>query len=248
LRHAQPNYSLLPDVEKARTLLGNKKIYRQSPDPWTLGPTQVLMATRCKRAPLECLLYWGAGGKPLPTQAEASTMAFVLEHLGELASALHSTLRITCLFTDTHAYVNNIPQDSTFSYYHAVKQKFESNCLQFKVLSKQLGFGSPAELVDYSIAAIGSIDPLSLLPDTLVKTLLNNAQRCSRNPKPEESARQYVAVSLVESPLVRLEYLSTLQVTFQPPELLRLLPALPTVFMYTGKNHLLRRPWFEAKQ
>jgi hypothetical protein len=225
--------------------LSDKKVYRQAPEPWHLQPKQYLAASLLTGAPMLVLFYWGISPRGSAGPAERNAFAFLSSNLDRLSAAVQTAWEIDIIFTDTHAVVNGVGSRVIESYCRSAMTIFEGPGRRFTRMSEALGIKSDKDVLSVCAEFRRQNDLFDSLPIDVVSRLVQNADRHSIRDAPELAARNYVAISQIEAPLVRREYSRSLQVTYYTPHMAWILPALPTLYIYVGENRKARRPWFD---
>jgi len=191
------------------------------------------------------IMYWGIGNRPNIGKPEIDAMSFLFDNLNRLSGELGLQYDITFVLTDTHATINGINRHIASSYCDSVCKEFDGQGRYFEKLSSIVCDDGASCATSLCEEYITQLDPLSCLPESTKEVIIDNARRCAIDKDPVQAAREYIALSLIESPVVRNKYSTSIQITYQPPSMMWILPALPTIHMYVGAGHEKKRPWFK---
>lgn len=234
-------------LDMALCLLANKKVYRHTPEPWFLQPKQYIINCLLTSTPLTIVFYWGISPRGFVSNTEINAFEFIAYNINSLADILRTTWTIDCIFTDTHGFVNGLSEATIDSYCNSVINALSDNRRGFFRMTDVLGIAHDKNVVlELSSEIIKQHDLFNKIPKHIIDELTNNARNHSVVNLPDFAAKSYVAISHIESPIIRQKFSGSLQLTYQPPHMAWLLPALPTLHMYVGENHERRRPWFDC--
>lgn len=227
-------------------VLADRSAFRRTPEPWFLSPIQLLVNAHLTNTPLACVAYWGIGLKHQADGADRRAIAFMELQVARLAGAVGVKHSITLIITDTHAAINGIPAAQSDEYVDsitAISADIGARVERMSAVCNTARDATSFELCD----ELEEIDyAFDRLPESVRKELIASARRRSSGDA-ERSARRYVMLSAIEAPTVRARFLDNMLLTYQPPHLAWLLPALPTLYMFVDERRTTRRPWFSIE-
>jgi L-tyrosine isonitrile synthase len=188
-----------------------------------------------RQEPLSFVLYWGKG----PRSDIESYDLQCLDYLGTMAARVQGAYgrgaAFSLVLTDTHATLNGHPAQQITNYFAQVEQE-----------AGRRGFDSYL-LSELTQAAGRSVRMLESQPsEETLQQLVRSAMRWYRGEgTPEEGAKRYYDMNMVEKQVIELFFPSSVFVTFNGREHRDLFPdKLPIFFMYSLKRGTSVKPWF----
>ena len=197
--------------------------------------TSLTMRAVMRQEPLSFVLYWGKGPR---TDIESYDLQ-CLDYLASLATRVQAAYgrgaAISLVLTDTHATLNGHPAQHITRYFEQVEReacKRGFDCYLLSELTEAAGRGLRSD---------GS-EPC----EETLRALVRSAMRWYRGEgTPEEGARRYYDMNMVEKQVIELFFPSSVFVTFNGREHRDLFPdKLPIFFMYSLKRGTSVKPWF----
>lgn len=206
----------------------------QPSDPLLLSRfvTQAVM----RQEPLSFVLYWGKG----PRSEVDSPDIQCLDYLASLASRVKGVYphgaRISLILTDTHATLNGHPASTITSYFTDVEREARKRGFECYLLG---------ELTEAAVGAVAVEDGTPPSEATLQR-LASSAMRWYRGEgTPEEGAKRYYRMNMVEREVVQLFFPSSIFVTFNGRDCRDLFPQkMPIFYMYSLRRGTSVKPWF----
>jgi hypothetical protein len=195
-------------------------------------------ATRAmmRQEPLSFVLYWGKG----PRSGIETPDIQCLDYLASLAARVRSVYgkgtSINLILTDTHAALNGHPAQEITRYFNEIASEARNRSFDCYLLS---------ELTE---AAGHVVEPedCQLPSETTLQLLANSAMRWYRGGgTPEEGARKYYLMNMVEKRVIEIFFPSSIFITFNGREHRELFPdKLPIFYMYSLRRGTSVKPWF----
>jgi len=185
--------------------------------------------------PVPFVTYWGKG--PRCTRAEPDIQC--LDFLDELAARVRAVYRpgaaLTLIFTDTHAQLNGHAPATIGRYMADVEASARERGFDGCRLSGLVRAAGPMPLDDDEAP-----------PDDLLARLCASAEKWYRGEeRPEQGARAYYRMNMVERRAVELAFPRSIFVTFNGSDLRGLFPKrLPIFYMYSLRRGFGVKPWF----
>jgi L-tyrosine isonitrile synthase len=193
-------------------------------------------ATRAvmRQEPLSFVLYWGKGPRSDVESYDIQCMDYLSSLAARVRTAYGRGAAISLVLTDTHASLNGHPAHQLARYFGQIEHEAGKRGFDCYLLS---------ELTE----AAGHIRPEPSEPsaETLAQ-LVRSAMRWYRGDgTPEEGAKRYYDMNMIEKQVMELFFSSSIFVTFNGREHRDLFPdKLPIFFMYSMKRGTSVKPWF----
>jgi hypothetical protein len=188
-----------------------------------------------RQEPLSFVLYWGKG----PRSEIQSCDVQCLDYLALLTARVKSTYgrgaAVSLVLTDTHASLNGHPAHQVTSYFAEIERAAQTRGFDCYLLS---------ELTEAAGRSV-RVEDCEPSEETLAE-LVRSAMRWYRGEgTPEEGAKRYYDMNMVEKQVIELFFPSSIFVTFNGREHRDLFPdKLPIFFMYSLKRGTSVKPWF----
>jgi hypothetical protein len=187
--------------------------------------------------PLSFVLYWGKGLRHEIAAPDVECLDFLKMLARRVRDAYDKGAAITLVFTDTHAELNGHAAQSIRDYFGAIER-----------LARERGFDA-CWLGDlcHSPALNASHDrcdqPVSI---DVLRKLADCAERWYRGwGTPEQGARKYYQMNMIEKRAVELAFPRSIFITFNGSEFRCLFPdRLPIFHMYSLRRGVSVKPWF----
>lgn len=226
---AAPNYSTVEIVASFNTWA----FKREKPsDPVLL---EAAVATAVLRgAPIPFVLYWGKGPRQTVCDAEPTCLAYLTSMARRIDEKYAPGAVFDIVFTDTHARLNGHSERAVQAYFRSVEHIADPILFRSHRLS---------EVVAY----LGGEPPMAEQPDD---ETLEKLQRCAAKwfrgeGSPEEGARRYFSMNMVEKRAIEKAFPKSIFVTFNGSEYRCLFPeTMPIFYMYSMKKGFAVKPWF----
>lgn len=194
-------------------------------------------ATRAvmRREPLSFVLYWGKGPRSNIESYDLQCMDYLSSLVARVQAVYAPGAELTLVLTDTHASLNGHPAENIASYFGEVEAeagKRGFDCYLLSDLTEAAGRG----------VVVQDSEP----SEETLQQLVRSAMRWYRGEgSPEEGAKRYYAMNMIEKQVMQLFFPSSVFVTFNGREHRDLFPdRLPIFFMYSLKRGTSVKPWF----
>ena len=222
-------------------MLRDKTIFRDS-RKWQQGVSSSILHHSISKTHLKLIFYWGCGTRDTLTKAEFDALDFQYAWANKIASYAELKLQRAVVFTDTHAAINAKPKETVKRYFCAVEQICKDrdiNAFYMKDLLLRSGFD---DFMDCAETIKNTVwDTFS---ESFKKSLIYTASLHSNDLPPQEAAKLYCALNMIESAVVQEHFLDSFFASYDLPTHECLLPSLPTFFAYPTADMNVRRPWF----
>jgi hypothetical protein len=232
-RHKRPS-DKQPDPAKVLSAFNTWAFKREQPaDPQLM--LQLVAESIAVGAPISFVLYWGKGPRCRIGQPDIECLDYLAAFARRVGEAYEPGAAIKLIFTDTHAELNGHSPQTLRSYFHdiadAARQRGFDTCW-LGALTRAAG-----------AAAADAIDDAS--PDMLGQ-LADSAKKWYRGEgTPEDGARKYFRMNMIERRAVELAFPRSIFVTFNAGKLRELFPQrLPIFYMYSLRRGVAVKPWF----
>lgn len=185
--------------------------------------------------PVPFVAYWGKGPRCAPAEPDIQCLDF----LGELTARVRAVYRpgaaLTLIFTDTHAQLNGHAPATIGRYMAGVEAGARERGFYGCRLSELVRAAGPMPLDDDEAP-----------PDDLLARLCASAEKWYRGEaRPEQGARAYYRMNMVERRAVELAFPRSIFITFNGSDLRGLFPmSLPIFYMYSLRRGFGVKPWF----
>jgi hypothetical protein len=188
-----------------------------------------------RQEPLSFVLYWGKGPRSAIESFDVQCLDYLAALVARVQAAYGRGAAVSLVLTDTHATLNGYPGQQITSYFSQVEHEAGKRGFDCYLLS---------ELTE---AAGRSVRAQDTQPSQeTLSQLVRSAMRWYRGEgTPEDGAKRYYAMNMVEKQVIELFFPSSIFVTFNGREHRDLFPdKLPIFFMYSLKRGTSVKPWF----
>lgn len=234
----QPNILRIPprrDVDRVLQSFNTWAFKREQPSDVALLSKFVERAV-LRREPLSFVLYWGKGPRSTVEGYELQCLDYLASLADRVSDAYHGGASMKLVMTDTHAELNGHAKENVARYFGEVAEAASQRNFTCYLL---------ADLCAAAAPHIGSVEEELPTGETL-ENLARSAMRWYRGDgTPEQGARRYYAMNMVERRVIEHFFPSSIFVTFNGNELRPLFPKrLPIFYMYSLKRGTAVKPWF----
>lgn len=231
----------LGPLGRIRHAMSGRRFLR-SPLVWNERLERTVQRSLNDESPLRVLLLWGKGSKREPDRAEERAAELLVRYKQAVDAAWPPGLQYSVLFADTHAAANGYEARESNQYFSAVRAFLNATCFSFNLLSEAWDFGGLNW--DHVRRYTQSLDDPIWDKLEIRLPLASAAARHSRIGDPEQAARLYVAVRLLENKILSRLFDGYLYATSDAPERWLLCPDLPILHMYSIARGRCGKPWF----
>jgi L-tyrosine isonitrile synthase len=188
------------------------------------------------REPIPFVLYWGKGPRAEVANPDRECLDYLASFAARIKSVYDKGAHIRLVLTDTHAALNGHSAQETARYHGQITA--EAHLRGFETYS--LGELTSARI---ELVPAENCPPPS---DTILQQLAASAARWYRGGgTPEQGARQYYMMNMMERQVIELSFPSSIFVTFNGREQRELFPEkLPIFYMYSLRRGTSVKPWF----
>lgn len=223
--------------EKVVRAFNSWSFKREQPD----SPEQLNAVVRrsvLAGAPVSFVLYWGKGPRDEIAAADLQCINYLASLADRVRLAHAPGVRITLVFTDTHAKLNGHAREATLAYFSAVEEQ-----------ARLSGFDA-CLLGDLVVAARICRGPedITETPDPVImRALRKSAARWYRGEGGTEiGALEYYKSNMAEKRAVELAFPQSIFITFNGSALRKLFPEnMPVFYMYSLRRGVAVKPWFQ---
>jgi hypothetical protein len=224
-----------PTPEKVLQAFNTWAFKREQPsDPELIR--EVIAEAMTRGEPLPFVLYWGKGPRCQLDEPDITCLDYLAALARRVKEAYEPGAAIKLICTDTHARLNGHHEQGIKDYFAAVIESAHGR-----------GFGNCllSELVQTAEAAGVDADPEEVSIETLQRLGVSAAKWYRGEATPEEAARKYFKMNMIERRAVELAFPRSIFVTFNGSELRCLFPQhLPIFYMYSLRRGVSVKPWF----
>ena len=187
--------------------------------------------------PLSFALYWGKGPRCSLADPDMQCLDFLGAFSDRVKQGYAPGAAFSLIFTDTHAELNGYPQPGIEKYFHEVG----AFARERGMCTRRLG-----ELVRVSnIAPATDLNEADIEEATLLKLIASARKWYRGSGTPEEGARTYYRMNMVERRAVEAAFPNSIFITFNGSDLRALFPQhLPIFYMYSLRRGFGMKPWF----
>lgn len=180
---------------------------------------------------------WGLHKKKVMDCYDRRALHFLLDLVQYVSSKLHCSTSLTMVLADSHARVNNVPEDSISLYCKSAKECFDEMKWDTLLLSHLWAEnGLTISIVDQHA---------SCLADNMVNHSASVfAQKYYFGDDKVFGAKRYVAARILEKPILEKKFKDFVHVTAADPINLSLQPSLPFFHVWTVHRGRSVKPWF----
>ena len=230
-----PSVELEAKVAKTIQSFNTWAFKREQPSDPALLKRFVAQAIKL-REPLSFVLYWGKG----PRIELANPDTECLDYLASFASRINGEYDkgaiIKLVLTDTHAALNGHAPQETARYHGQVATEAHGRGFETYLLS---------ELTSATKDLVQADNCPSPSQATLQQLAASAARWYRGDGTPEQGARQYYMMNMVERQVMALSFPSSIFVTFNGRDQRELFPEnLPIFYMYSLRRGTSVKPWF----
>lgn len=194
-------------------------------------------ATRAvmRQEPLSFVLYWGKGPRCDVESYDLQCLDYLSSLVARVRAVYGRGAAISLVMTDTHANLNGHTAEHITSYFAQIEHEAGKRGFDCYLLS---------ELTQ--AAGRGIATPDCQPSEETLEQLVRSAMRWYRGEgSPEEGAKRYYDMNMIEKQVIQLFFPSSIFVTFNGREHRDLFPdQLPIFFMYSLKRGTSVKPWF----
>jgi hypothetical protein len=189
-----------------------------------------------KAEPLSFVLYWGKGPRSTVEHYEEQCLDFLASMADRVAATYKPGAAMKLVLTDTHARHNGHPQAEISRYFEAVAAAAARRNFRAYLLGDLCNAAAPHTV----------IPPGAEPSEETMRQLYRSANRWFRGEgSPEEGARRYFELNMIEREVIEYFFPSSVFVTFNGSEQRPLFPRnLPIFYMYSLKRGTAVKPWF----
>lgn len=191
-----------------------------------------------KKSPINFVMYWGKGEKNIVGDEEVNAIKYLDEMLSKIKDKYLPGVKMTFIFTNTHARLNGHTEAEIQKYFDSVKKLTQNYDINILYLS---------ELVKYDEKTLlQKIDKLNI-DSELFATLKNSSEKhCKKLKDHILGAKLYFLQNQVEKKEVEKRFTGSIFLTYNGSNLDKILPTgLPIFYMYSTKKGTSVKPWFE---
>ena len=189
--------------------------------------------------PIWFVLYWGKGPRRQLDKADIECLEYLASLTRRVREVYTKGASVRLIFTDTHAALNGYSSVSIGEYFAAIEEAARQRGFEVSWLGT-LTRAAEAQLANDTID--------HTVPEEFLQQLIVSARKWFHGGgTPEQGAREYYRMNMVERRAVELAFPNAIFITFNGSEMHRLLPAqLPIFYMYSLRRGCSIKPWFIA--
>jgi L-tyrosine isonitrile synthase len=187
--------------------------------------------------PLSFALYWGKGPRCGLADPDMRCLDFLRSFSDRVKQGYAPGAVLNLIFTDTHAELNGYSQPGIEKYFHEVGPFARERGMRTRRLS---------ELVRVLDIALGTDRNEADIEQATLLKLIASARKWYRGSgTPEDGARTYYRMNMVERRAVEAAFPNSIFITFNGSDLRPLFPQhLPIFYMYSLRRGFGVKPWF----
>ncbi|NRB63976.1 MAG: hypothetical protein HRU40_13295 [Saprospiraceae bacterium] len=187
---------------------------------------------------IEIICYWGCYSKSTPTESENEFFDVV----EELRETINRKLSVDCsikfIFTDTHALLNDVQVDKIQMYRMNVINIYENEYTQFINMS---------DIIDNDNTRQINLENIPAHLTSLYNILLSDATIIHGDEKSPIYTSKYIETNLFESAVISNKFSNSFFYHPSISQMNLILPNIPILYGYTGRNKKTKKPWFNTK-
>jgi L-tyrosine isonitrile synthase len=190
--------------------------------------------------PVPFVLYWGKGPRQHCDMPENDCLDYLKSMLDRVAATYEVGSHLELLLTDTHARLNNHPQQAIDNYFASVRTEASKRGIGSRLLSSlSPDAGTPR-----------STRVMTIPSESTISALIASASKWyGGRGSSRDGALAYYAMNMRERELVEQNYGTAIFVTFNGSEFRSLFPEqLPIFYMYSVRKGCAVKPWFMPGQ
>ena len=194
---------------------------------------------------IKFVMYWGVGEKNNIDEFDISAIKFQKKWLDEFSKIIGLEYEVDYIISDTHAYINSIPNYLTQNYIKSVENilcDYGYNVIMSSTLLHKYN-------IDI-IQAINSYDINNILENNSYSSMIKGLKQQAESHSyinDDKSYISYFKANLIENSLISEEYSKHIFITYKPPQEKMFLPSLPKIYTFVDINQETKRPWFHNK-
>lgn len=182
---------------------------------------------------LSFVAYWGCGRRNETNEIDRMAMDRMCEYISH-ASCPPAMVRLTLILTDLHAKINGKPAGRIEEYFAAVANDARERGIETIFLS-ELWAGIDRSIDD--LEPVGEDHPLMGKATT-------RSRKHSENGSPQMTARLYLAACKWDSKAMLARFPESIFLTYDGPSDAGFLPAMSTLYIYSYRRNISKKPWF----
>lgn len=242
--------AIMQDTQTSRAVsqifdaIGSRRFLR-SPLAKTAQLVEVVKRCISSDEPLRILLLWGKGHKACPDRAEHLACDFLYRYAKAIEAAWNPGVLYSVLFADTHAIANGHDPGESSRYFDSVRSILSPLCYSFNSLSC-VWQDAGLNLSRVRMCAQTFEETFEMHWDAFAEQfgLISAAGRHSRSSNPEQAARLYAAMRILENRIISRVFNGFLYATSEHPSRELLFPNLPILSIYSTARGRCAKPWF----
>ena len=187
--------------------------------------------------PLAFAVYWGKGPRCSLADPDMQCLDFLRAFSDRVKQGYAPGAALNLIFTDTHAELNGYSQPGIEKYFHEVGAFARERGMCTRRLSELVRVSNIAPATDLNEADIEEA--------TLLKLIASARKWYRGSGTPEDGARTYYRMNMVERRAVEAAFPNSIFITFNGSDLRALFPQhLPIFYMYSLRRGFGVKPWF----